>query len=72
MITGTVTVEIYLGDVFSLKEKRQIVRSAIDRVRPVTCRWLKLTNKMIIGGLLLGWPVLLIPRITLTGNWIVF
>ncbi|HHV07037.1 MAG TPA: DUF503 domain-containing protein [Firmicutes bacterium] len=33
MITGTVTVEIYLGDVFSLKEKRQIVRSAIDRVR---------------------------------------
>ena len=33
MITGTITVEIYLGDIFSLKEKRQIVKSTIDRVK---------------------------------------
>ncbi|MGI6129652.1 MAG: DUF503 domain-containing protein [bacterium] len=33
MITGTITVEIYLGDVFSLKEKRQIIRSIIARLR---------------------------------------
>ena len=33
MIVGTIIVEIYLGDIFSLKEKRQIVKSTIDRVR---------------------------------------
>ncbi|NLG86504.1 MAG: DUF503 domain-containing protein [Firmicutes bacterium] len=33
MIIGTVTVELYLGDIFSLKEKRQVVKSVIDRVR---------------------------------------
>lgn len=33
MIIGTITVEIHLGDIFSLKEKRQVVRSVVERVR---------------------------------------
>ena len=33
MIVGTLTVEIHLGAVFSLKEKRQVVRSVVDRIR---------------------------------------
>ncbi|HKM39033.1 MAG TPA: DUF503 domain-containing protein [bacterium] len=33
MIVGTLVVEIHLGAVFSLKEKRQVVRSVIDRIK---------------------------------------
>lgn len=33
MIIGTLTVEIFLGDIFSLKEKRQIVKSVIDKLK---------------------------------------
>ena len=33
MIVGTLLVEIHLGPVFSLKEKRQLVRSVIDRIK---------------------------------------
>jgi uncharacterized protein YlxP (DUF503 family) len=30
MVVGILTVELSLGDIFSLKEKRQIVKSIID------------------------------------------
>ena len=33
MIVGILTVELFLGDIFSLKEKRQIVKSVIDRIK---------------------------------------
>jgi len=33
MVVGILTVELSLGDIFSLKEKRQIVKSVIDRIR---------------------------------------
>ena len=33
MVVGIMTVELSLGDIFSLKEKRQIVKSVIDRVK---------------------------------------
>ncbi len=33
MIVGTLTVKLSLGDLFSLKEKRQIVKSVIDKVK---------------------------------------
>ncbi|HHY04158.1 MAG TPA: DUF503 domain-containing protein [Thermoanaerobacterales bacterium] len=33
MIVGLLTVEIFLGDIFSLKEKRQVVKSIIERLK---------------------------------------
>ncbi|HHX24345.1 MAG: DUF503 domain-containing protein [Tepidanaerobacteraceae bacterium] len=33
MFVGILTVDISLGDIFSLKEKRQIVKSIIGRIR---------------------------------------
>jgi len=33
MVVGIMTVELSLGDVFSLKEKRHIVKSVIDRIK---------------------------------------
>lgn len=33
MIVGTLTVKLSLGDLFSLKEKRRIVKSVIDKVK---------------------------------------
>ncbi|HHV19366.1 MAG TPA: DUF503 domain-containing protein [Thermoanaerobacterales bacterium] len=33
MVVGLLTVEIFLGDIFSLKEKRQIVKSIIHRIK---------------------------------------
>jgi uncharacterized protein YlxP (DUF503 family) len=33
MVVGILTVELSLGDIFSLKEKRQIVKSVIDRIK---------------------------------------
>ncbi len=33
MVVGILTVELCLGDIFSLKEKRQIVKSIIDRIK---------------------------------------
>ncbi len=33
MIIGSIEVDLYLGDIFSLKEKRQIVKSIIDKMR---------------------------------------
>ncbi len=33
MTVGILTVEIYLGDIFSLKEKRKIVKSVIQKVQ---------------------------------------
>ncbi len=33
MVVGLMTVELYLGDIFSLKEKRQIIKSIIERIK---------------------------------------
>ncbi|HHY42857.1 MAG TPA: DUF503 domain-containing protein [Thermoanaerobacterales bacterium] len=33
MVVGILTVELSLGDIFSLKEKRQIIKSVIDRIK---------------------------------------
>ncbi|MDN5332569.1 MAG: uncharacterized protein PWP45_1794 [Tepidanaerobacteraceae bacterium] len=33
MVVGIMTVEIFLGDAFSLKEKRQVVKSIIERLK---------------------------------------
>jgi uncharacterized protein YlxP (DUF503 family) len=33
MVVGILTVEMSLGDIFSLKEKRQIVKSVIERIK---------------------------------------
>ncbi|SHM71280.1 hypothetical protein SAMN05660826_01738 [Caldanaerovirga acetigignens] len=33
MVVGIMTVEIFLGDAFSLKEKRQVVKSVIERLK---------------------------------------
>ncbi|WP_148868072.1 DUF503 domain-containing protein [Thermosediminibacter litoriperuensis] len=33
MVVGVMTVEIFLGDAFSLKEKRQVVKSIIERLK---------------------------------------
>nr|PZN02219.1 MAG: DUF503 domain-containing protein [Bacillota bacterium] len=33
MVVGIMTVEIFLGDAFTLKEKRQVVKSVIERVK---------------------------------------
>jgi len=33
MVVGILTVELSLGDIFSLKEKRQIIKSIIDRIK---------------------------------------
>lgn len=33
MIIGTLLIEIYLGEIFSLKEKRQIVKSIIQKIK---------------------------------------
>ncbi|NMA54624.1 MAG: DUF503 domain-containing protein [Firmicutes bacterium] len=33
MVVGTLMIEIHLGGICSLKEKRQVVRSLVDRIR---------------------------------------
>lgn len=33
MVVGIMTVEIFLGDAFTLKEKRQVVKSVIERLK---------------------------------------
>lgn len=33
MIIGTLTVVLFLGDIFTLKEKRRIVKSIIDKLK---------------------------------------
>jgi len=33
MIIGLLTVELFLGDIFSLKEKRSIVKSTIEKIK---------------------------------------
>jgi len=33
MVVGIMTVELSLGDIFTLKEKRQIVKSVIERIK---------------------------------------
>ncbi|WP_422447058.1 DUF503 domain-containing protein [Thermoanaerobacterium sp. DL9XJH110] len=33
MVIGVLTVEIFLGESFSLKDKRQVVKSVIDRLK---------------------------------------